>query len=332
MLQDAVRYHFDGHPKLRVIRLHTVKDKTIPAWGCQPVRLTPKVKVGLRSFTATVALLTGIILAHPPARADEPQVIKPIYNTFSDEEEVAMGRNAAEEVEKKYPVLQETILEAYLNHVGQKVARASRRPELAYHFKIVDTPAVNAFSLPGGYVYVNRGLLEFVGSESELVGVLAHEVGHVVAYHSMNDVSRRWLVDRLVYEGKKAGLLDDQQVQDVLQRYGGAVLLFVDRKFSREEENEADLLALHNAQRAGWDPNGLIAFLRRLNQFADNPGLTELLLRRHPLPGARVEMLRAELKLSPPSPKMTKDSVAFKAMKARLRLLPLPPEPKPQQG
>jgi predicted Zn-dependent protease len=147
----------------------------------------------LRAFAVVGALLAGIF-THLPAGAEESKVVKPIYNNFSDEEETAMGRTAAAEVEKKYPVLQDVILANYLDHLGQKVAQASRRPQLVYRFQIVDTPAVNAFSLPGGYVYVHRGLLEFVESESELVSVLAHEVGHIVAYHSMNDVARRWRI------------------------------------------------------------------------------------------------------------------------------------------
>jgi predicted Zn-dependent protease len=290
-------------------------------------RALTEVGMGSRDFIVVLALLTGMRFASLPARAEEPKVVKPLYNTFSDEEEMAMGRNAAQETEKQYQVLPDTILDVYLQHLGQKVAGASSRPQLKYHFKVVDTAAVNAFSLPGGYVYVHRGLLEFVETESELVGVVAHEVAHIVAYHSMNDVARRWLVDRLVYEGKKAGLVDDQQIQDVLERYGGPVLLFVDRKFSREEENEADLLGLYNAPRAGWDPQGLITFLSRLSQFASDPGLTELLLRRHPLPGDRVDALRAELKQYPPRPGLSKTSVTFRGMKARLKLLPPPPEP-----
>ena len=278
----------------------------------------------LRAFAVVGALLAGIF-THLPAGAEESKVVKPIYNTFSDEEETAMGRTAAAEVEKKYPVLQDVILANYLDHLGQKVAQASRRPQLVYRFQIVDTPAVNAFSLPGGYVYVHRGLLEFVESESELVSVLAHEVGHIVASHSMNDVARRWLVERLVYEGKKAGLVNDEQIQKVFEQCGGAVLLFVDRKFSREEENEADLLGLYNTQRAGWDPKGLIAFLGRVGRFDQTSDLFQIFLRRHPLPGDRVDMLRAELKQSPPAEGLTEDSFLFKAAKARLKLLPPPP-------
>jgi predicted Zn-dependent protease len=301
---------------------------------CETSTVRASVGSGIRRATysrahVVAAMLLAGILASFPVRGEEPQVVKAIYNTFSDEEEMAMGRNAAAEVEKKYPILQDVILETYLDQIGQKVAQASRRPQLVYRFKLVDTLAVNAFSLPGGYVYVHRGLLEFAKSEDELVGVLAHEVGHIVAYHSMNDVARRWLVSRVVYEGKKAGWLDDQQIQDALQQYGGALLLFVDRKFSREEENEADLLGLYNTERAGWDPNGLIAFLNRVGQFDKTSDLMQTFLRRHPLPGDRVDMLRAELRQSLPSSGLTKNSFSFKAAKARLGTLPPPPAPSP---
>jgi predicted Zn-dependent protease len=132
-----------------------------------------------------LALFAGLQL-----HAEEPTSSKAFYNTFSDQEEMAMGRQAAEEAEKQRPILNAPPLSAYLRDVGQKVAQASRRPQLPYVFKIVNSNSVNAFSLPGGYVYVNRGILDFVQNESELAGVLAHEIGHVVAYHSMNDVAR----------------------------------------------------------------------------------------------------------------------------------------------
>ena len=120
---------------------------------------------------------------------------------------MAMGRKAAEETDKQLPILDAPLLTAYVNNLGQKLAQVSRRPQIQYSFKIVNTDAVNAFSLPGGYVYVNRGLLDFVANESELAGIMAHEIGHVVAYHSMNDVARRALVDQGIVptqEGRRA--------------------------------------------------------------------------------------------------------------------------------
>jgi len=282
------------------------------------IRAPHRILIGLFLLIALVGL---------PLRADEPTASKAFYNTFTDDEEMAMGKKASEETDKQMPILDAPLLTAYLNELGTKVAQASRRPQLQYNFKIVDTDTVNAFSLPGGYIYVHRGLLGFAMTESELAGVLAHEVGHVVAYHSMNDVARRYWADRLVYEVKKSGVLTDQQVTDILNQYGG-YLLFVDRKFNREEESDADMFGLYNVIRAGYDPQGLVSFLGRLSQFTGNPSLVEGLLMSHPLPGERVKALRAELQLHPAQKGLEKDSVAFRAMKVQLKALPPPPPPK----
>lgn len=260
------------------------------------------------------------------AFAEEPRGSRAIYNNFTDAEEMAMGRNAAEDVDKTQPILDDPELTGYLDRVGQQVAASSQRKALEYHFKIVNSPSVNAFSLPGGYVYVNRGLMEVVETESELAGVLGHEVGHVVGFHSMNDVARRWLVDRVMYEGKKAGLVQDKEIQNVIEHYGGTALLFVNRKFSREEENEADLLGIYNAERSGWDPSGLITFLNRL-AGGSGQDLYQQLLRNHPLPEERVKNLTAELKIAAPAKGLKKTSGAFRMMKERLRTLPPPPPP-----
>jgi predicted Zn-dependent protease len=286
-----------------------------------------EARLSARSLLLGFLLLILAGLGHRVAWAEEPVPSKALYNTFSDEEEMSMGRQAADEVEKKYKLLNDPEIESYAQEIGQRIAETSRRPKLDYHFKVVDSPSVNAFSLPGGYVYIDRGLLDFVGSESELAGVIGHEVGHVVAYHSMNDVARRWIVDRLVYEGQKAGLMNDQQIHDMLQQYGGAALLFVNRKFNREEENEADLLGLYNTERAGWDPRGLVTFLNRLTAFGADRDIVKLLLRRHPLPEERVETLSNELKLHPPRPGLTRSGAAFRRLKERLKRLPPSPPP-----
>jgi len=274
------------------------------------------------------ALILLLALAGLPLRAVEPTPTRAIYNTFSDEEEMAMGRQAAEQTEKQMVILNSPLLTAYVNNLGQKVAQASRRPQIQYSFKIVNGDSVNAFSLPGGYVYVYRGLLDFVANESELAGVLAHEVGHIVAYHSMNDVARRYWVDQGMYQLKKAGALDNQQMVDLVNKYGGPILLFADRKFSREEESEADMLGMYNAIRAKYDPEGLISSLARLAKYTGNPTLVESLLMNHPLPGERAAVLQTELKLNPPPEGLSKDSLAFKALKLRLKALPPPPPPK----
>jgi beta-barrel assembly-enhancing protease len=280
--------------------------------------------------TVWAGLVLLFLLVGLPLRAVEPTPSKAIYNVFTDEEEMTMGRKAADETDKQMPILDAPLLTAYLDNLGQKIAQASRRPQITYSFKIVNTDVVNAFSLPGGFVYVNRGLLDFVANESELAGVVAHEVGHIVAYHSMNDVARRYWAGRAAYEITSRGIVTDQQMTDLLKQYGG-YLLFVDRKFSREEESEADMLGMYNAIRAGYDPEGLVSALGRLSKFTGNPSLVEALLMNHPLPGERVIALRAELAQNPPPKDLEKDSLAFKAAKLHLKALPPPPPTKKQQ-
>jgi predicted Zn-dependent protease len=109
------------------------------------------------------------------------------------------------------------------------------------------------------------------------------------------------------------------------------MLLFVDRKFSREEESEADMLGMYNAIRAGYDPQGLVSFLTRLTQFTGNPTLVEGLLMNHPLPGERAKALRVELQQHPPPRGLVKDSVAFRTAKLQLKVLPPPPPPPKKQ-
>jgi predicted Zn-dependent protease len=280
----------------------------------------------LTNYRTRAVLLLLALLVTLPLRSVEPTPAKAWYNTFTDEEEMAMGRKAAEQIDQKMSILDSPLLTAYLNNLGQKIAKTSRRPQIQYTFQIVNTDVVNAFSLPGGFVYVDRGLLDFVQSESELAGILAHEVGHIVAYHSMNDVARRYWADRAAYEVTKRGIITDQQMTDLLKQYGG-YLLFVDRKFSRDEESEADLLGMYNAIRAGYDPQGLISALGRLSKFTGNPSLVEELLMHHPLPGERVIALRAELLQNPPPKGLEKDSLAFRAAKLRLKTLPAAPPP-----
>jgi len=276
-----------------------------------------------------VGLFLLTVLAGLPLRAEEPTPARAFYNTFTDDEEMALGRQAAEQTEKQLPILIEPLLTAYVNHLGQKVAQESRRPQIEYSFKIVNTDEVNAFSLPGGYVYVDRGLLDFVANESELAGVLAHEVGHVVAYHSMNDVARRALVNQGLSQILKSGVVTEQQMTDMMHQFGGPMLLFVDRKFSREEESEADMLGLYNAIRAGYDPNGLINFLDRLSTYTGNPTLIETLLMNHPLPAERVKALREELKEHPAPEGLESDGLGFRTAKLQLKVLPAPPPPPP---
>lgn len=256
--------------------------------------------------------------------ASEPKIVKPSYNKISEEEEAIIGRNAVEMIDQELPILNDPLLNRYLSDLGKQVARESRRPSLTYTFKIVNTREVNAFAVPGGHIYFYRGLLEFVETEGELVGILGHEVGHIVGYHGTNALSRHRLLLRAIERGRQSGALTDERAQEVLLALGGPIVLFVDRKFSRHEETQADRLAVYNVARAGHNPEGLMTMFERLQQYEGNPGILDRLLSSHPMSKERIETVRKELP-EVPGKDYKDDSIGFKAAKVRLSMLP--PEP-----
>jgi predicted Zn-dependent protease len=183
---------------------------------------------------------------------------------MSEQEEIQLGRQSDAEVRKQMGVYADPELQQYVDTIGQRLARQAHRPGLPWTFTVVDSPAVNAFALPGGFIYVTRGILPFLRDEAELAAVLGHEVGHVDARHSAAAYSRQTLV------GGGLGVLgvfvpEARPFQGLADVAFG--LLFL--KNSRENELEADHLGVGYAAAAGWDPGAmpdLLGTLGRLDQ------------------------------------------------------------------
>lgn len=264
--------------------------------------------------------------------AVEPKVTVPAYNTLTDAEEISLGRKFAGSLEQKLPILDVPILNRYVNTLLTTLGRASRRPNLAYPAKVVNTTDVNAVSLPGGYIFVFRGLLEAVRTEGELVSVLAHEIGHVAARHSANQMMLDFRA-RQVYELVKQNLeLRNTVIEQVLEKFGGPVLVLARLRYSRENEFDADMLGLYNLIRAGWDPSGMVSFFHRLN--AARPSSHDWLqdaLSTHPQPTERARRIQAEVASLRMPDGLQSDSVSFEAMKLGLKLLPPPVRPEAEK-
>src|SRR5215471_13551177 len=111
----------------------------------------------------------------------------------SEAQEIAMGRESDREVRQQYGIAEGEALQNYIETVGRKLVKVSHRPNLEWHFTVVDSPVVNAFAIPGGYVYITRGILAYLGNEAELAGVVGHEIGHVTARHSVRQITRQEL-------------------------------------------------------------------------------------------------------------------------------------------
>ncbi|GJM45181.1 MAG: peptidase M48 [Gemmatimonadota bacterium] len=242
-------------------------------------------------------------------------------NLVSEPEELAMGDAFAGELEKELRFITDPTVVGYIEALGQSLARVSQRSNITYRFHVVDTDEVNAFAVPGGYLYVNRGLIEAADTEAELAGVLGHEIGHVVGKHSARQMTQQLGISAIagMLLGQDPGMLAQLTTQIVAT---GAIT-----SYSRDMESEADTYGVQELYDAGIDPNGLATFFRKLEDMrgGQGGGTLEQFFSTHPDPGARAEAVLNQIASLPPKSGLRKDSAAFREAKARVLALPRPP-------
>jgi predicted Zn-dependent protease len=239
-----------------------------------------------RVFASGLALILFLLSG---SCATNPVSGGPELMLLSESEEIQLGKQTDTEVRKEYGVYEDQKLNAYLNDMCQRLAKVSHRPNLPYKFEIVDASAVNAFAVPGGYVYFTRGILANLNNEAELAGVMGHEIGHITARHSAQQYSRAQLAQFGLVVG---GLFMPDLVSGVAQL--GVGMLFL--RFSRDNERQADSLGVEYASKAGYDARELAAFfetLERMNPGSDRSGLPGW-FSTHPSPEDRVVTVRKE--------------------------------------
>lgn len=174
---------------------------------------------------------------------------------MSEAQEMDVGRSADQDVKKQYALYDENSLAAYVNEVGQRLAALSHRPGLAYRFTLLDSTEINAFALPGGYIYITRGIVAFLNSEAELAAVLGHEIGHVTARHSVRQMSAAQSTDILISLASiLSPALRNQNVMNITGTLGNVLL----SGYGREHELEADRLGAEYLARTGYDPQAMI--------------------------------------------------------------------------
>lgn len=224
-----------------------------------------------------------------------------VYNgtrEVSAQEEVALGAGVASHLLGAAPLLQDAKVQAYVNQVGKWVALQSERPELTWHFAVLDDNELNAYAAPGGYVFISRGLLLTLRSEAELAGVLGHEIAHVSRKHHLNLMTKQTWWDGVKDVGglvldKNGGTVpgtDPRWTEYGLKAAKGFMEVYA-RGLDKNDEFEADRVGVVLAARAGYDPFGLPAVLQSLQAVnPDNPGLA-LLFKTHPPFGERLDKL-----------------------------------------
>ncbi|HTR66074.1 MAG TPA: M48 family metalloprotease [Terriglobales bacterium] len=280
--------------------------------------------MGMAGFVGGAAFLSPALL-----HAVEPHVKDEPYNTLTPEEEIALGRRFSEEYEKKVQILHNPAIDAYLNHIIRKLGDASQRPRWPYQVKVVNSAVVNASAIPGGFLYIQRGLLEYVEDENEMVGAMAHEVGHVVARHTTNQLVLTFMARNLYDKVKQNVLRNNQVISRIIEALGGPVVMLAQLRYSRENESEADMLGFYEMLRAGWNPVGLLRFFSRLEQSERNRTSIDVMLSDHPASADRAEAIRKEMTTVKITAPEVVQSAQFREMKGTLRLMP--PAPKPEK-
>ncbi len=214
---------------------------------------------------------------------------------LSEAEEVNLGRQTDKEVVQEHGTYQDADLTAYLDSLCRQLGKVSHRPNLDYQLKILDASVVNAFAVPGGYVYFTRGILASLNSEAELAGVMAHEIGHIAARHSAHQYSKAQFAQATLGVGSVgAGVVGLSGVSDLAQL--GVGMLFL--RFSRENERQADSLSVEYASRLNYDASRLADFfqvLEQMNPGSDRRGLPGW-FSTHPSPEDRLQAIRAQAK------------------------------------
>ncbi|SHF61661.1 Putative Zn-dependent protease [Microbulbifer donghaiensis] len=197
-------------------------------------------------------ILTCALIAASAGCAFNPATNRPDLVLMSEEKEIKIGQEMHQKLVESTPIYNDPVLNAYIEHVGQKVAAASDRPEIKYHFTIIDSQDINAFALPGGYVYINRGLLTYLHSEAEMAAVLAHEIGHITARHAVRQKTAA--TGAGVASVLSVLVTGSGVVGDVANLWSTAAV----KGYGRDMELEADRFGAQYMYNAGYDPQAMI--------------------------------------------------------------------------
>lgn len=251
---------------------------------------------------------------------------------ISTQQELSVGQQYAAELDKTLPIVHDPQIQSDLDAIARRLAQHSKRPEISYQFFLVNSSQINAFAVPGGYVYVTREIIEKMTSMDQLAGVLGHEIGHVEQRHSARQIGRAQAAQAGV---GVAGILLGEGTAGRAATQGAALGAgLVLARYSRDQERDADQQAIVLTTAAGINPSGIVDFFRTLKSVEGrSPSDVEYFFASHPLTEDRITDVTAAIQQNPQASRLAqsgqRDTAEFQRLKAAVhRLPPPPPEPK----
>jgi Zn-dependent protease with chaperone function len=275
-----------------------------------------------------------LIVASAPIWAQLQEFKPSRWNLFSQQQDIEMGKQAAADVRKTMQVVDDPVMTAYVQRVGDRLLTSPRTKAFPFTFTVVNDPSINAFALPGGPMFVNTGLLAALDNESQLAGVLAHEMSHVTLRHGSSNMSKANLIELPAMLGGSALTSKGGLWGMVGPLVGGLGAQSVVLKFSRDAEKQADLNGAQIMNDAGYDPNEMAKFFQKLEeQGKHDDGRLANFMSDHPTPGKRVEYVAAQNKYLPTKSYVESAGAGeLPQVKTLVASLPAPPKPAPTQA
>ncbi len=242
-------------------------------------------------------------------------------------QEIAIGQSLDQQVRQTETILDDSLWQGYISDIGQRIVAVSDRSELPFQFAVIESDQINAFAAPGGYVFFYTGLIHEMKSESELAAVMAHEISHVVARHSIKQLQSVLGVSVVL----ELALGESSETTQVL---AGSALGIMMSGYSRSMETEADRFGTIYMTRAGWHPQGMVAMFQTLDELSGHHemGFFEMLAASHPPTNDRIAATREQIAdMTGLSPQLVMDTPRFQQMKKRLPAKKEPDAPSPEK-
>lgn len=262
------------------------------------------------------ALMLAVSLMAGGAQAQTQ--IKSGWNMFSPQQDAEIGAQSAAEVERQLPVLRDASVENYINRIGQKLAANAGGPQFQYRFRVINASDINAFALPGGFIYLNRGIIENARNEGEVAGVMAHEIAHTALRHGTQQASKAYASQAglQILGGLLGGKVGNNTAQ-ILNTVGGVGMNALFLKFSRNFETQADIRGSQILAASGYTPADMVSFFRQLETV--NSAKKTTWMSSHPAPPDRIARIEQERQLLKESSTPTQNTQQLAEIKADLR-------------